>query len=99
MAYLAFTYFVPIRQQPHWLTQARTLPLIQIHRRGAAVRWCPIRTMRDFATRARRHHDELGDLIRRRTRTPTRLPEDHVHTKACRPSTAKKAMAPRTAAR
>ena len=29
LAYMAFTYFVPIKQQPSWLTQARSLPLIQ----------------------------------------------------------------------
>ncbi len=29
IAYLIFTAFVPIRSQPGWLTEARTLPLIQ----------------------------------------------------------------------
>ena len=29
LAYLAFTYFVPIRQQPGWLTEARLLPIVQ----------------------------------------------------------------------
>ena len=29
LAYLVFTAFVPIRSQPTWLTNARTLPLIQ----------------------------------------------------------------------
>src|SRR5579863_8046437 len=29
MAYLAFTYFVPIRNQPRWLTEARLLPVVQ----------------------------------------------------------------------
>jgi membrane protein required for colicin V production len=29
LAYLAFTYFVPIRQQPHWVTEARLLPAVQ----------------------------------------------------------------------
>ena len=29
LAYLAFTYFVPIRKQPDWLTEARLLPMIQ----------------------------------------------------------------------
>ena len=29
LAYLAFTYFVPIREQPHWLTEARLLPMVQ----------------------------------------------------------------------
>lgn len=29
LAYLAFTYFVPIRNQPRWLTEARLLPVVQ----------------------------------------------------------------------
>jgi membrane protein required for colicin V production len=29
LAYLAFTYFVPIRQQPGWVTEARLLPIVQ----------------------------------------------------------------------
>ena len=29
LAYMAFTYFVPIRNQPGWLTEARLLPIIQ----------------------------------------------------------------------
>jgi membrane protein required for colicin V production len=29
LAYLAFTYFVPIRRQPNWLTEARLLPMVQ----------------------------------------------------------------------
>ena len=29
LAYLAFTYFVPIRQQPHWVTEAQLLPVVQ----------------------------------------------------------------------
>ena len=29
LAYMAFTYFVPIRNQPNWLTEARLLPIVQ----------------------------------------------------------------------
>jgi len=29
LAYMAFTYFVPIRNQPGWLTEARLLPIVQ----------------------------------------------------------------------
>ena len=29
LAYMAFTYFVPIRNQPRWLTEARLLPMVQ----------------------------------------------------------------------
>jgi uncharacterized membrane protein required for colicin V production len=29
LAYLAFTYFVPIRKQPLWVTEAKLLPIVQ----------------------------------------------------------------------
>ncbi|HWU56309.1 MAG TPA: CvpA family protein [Rhizomicrobium sp.] len=29
LAYLAFTYFVPIRHQPQWVTQAKLMPMVQ----------------------------------------------------------------------
>ncbi|HET7086372.1 MAG TPA: CvpA family protein [Rhizomicrobium sp.] len=29
LAYLAFTYFVPIRQQPHWVTEAKLIPMVE----------------------------------------------------------------------
>jgi uncharacterized membrane protein required for colicin V production len=29
LAYLAFTYFVPIRQHPRWITEAKLLPIVQ----------------------------------------------------------------------
>src|SRR5882762_2537548 len=29
LGYLAFTYFVPIRQQPDWVTEVRLLPVVQ----------------------------------------------------------------------
>jgi membrane protein required for colicin V production len=29
LAYMAFTYFVPIRNHPNWLTEARLLPIVQ----------------------------------------------------------------------
>jgi membrane protein required for colicin V production len=29
LAYMAFTYFVPIRQQPHWVTEAKLMPMVQ----------------------------------------------------------------------
>src|SRR5438270_13049799 len=29
LAYMAFTYFVPINKHPHWLREARLLPLVQ----------------------------------------------------------------------
>lgn len=29
LAYLAFTYFVPIRHQPRWVTEARLMPMVQ----------------------------------------------------------------------
>jgi len=29
LAYMAFTYFVPIRQQPSWITEAKLMPMVQ----------------------------------------------------------------------
>ena len=29
LAYLAFSYFVPVRRHPHWVTEARLLPVVQ----------------------------------------------------------------------
>ena len=29
VAYMAFTYFVPIRKQPNWVTEAKLLPMVQ----------------------------------------------------------------------
>ena len=29
LAYMAFTYFVPVRSQPRWLTQARLFPMVE----------------------------------------------------------------------
>ena len=29
LAYMAFTYFVPIRQQPHWVSEAKLMPMVQ----------------------------------------------------------------------
>jgi membrane protein required for colicin V production len=29
LAYMAFTYFVPIRHQPHWVSEAKLLPIVQ----------------------------------------------------------------------
>src|SRR6476659_8133472 len=29
VAYMAFTYFVPSRQQPHWMAEAKLLPMVQ----------------------------------------------------------------------
>ena len=68
LAYLAFTYFVPIRQQPSALTQARSLPLMQ-STAEVLLSLAPDRDYADFAAtppkRGGAHHDELGDLIRR----------------------------------
>jgi membrane protein required for colicin V production len=64
LAYLAFTYFTPIRNQPHWLLSARTLPVMQSTGRVllAAI---PNQTPRDYVTAEPAHHDSLGELIRR----------------------------------
>ena len=80
LAYMAFTYFVPIRQQPKVLTQARTLPLIQSSAE-VLLSLAPNRAYSDLATQAPAHHDELGDLIRRDGAVST-VSEDHVQHKS-----------------
>jgi membrane protein required for colicin V production len=66
LAYLAFTYFVPIRQQPGWLTEARLLPLMQSS--GEVIlSIIPNRDHEDFAAGpppVRATPDSIGDLIR-----------------------------------
>jgi membrane protein required for colicin V production len=64
LAYMAFTYFVPIRQQPSALTAARTLPMMQ-STAEVLLSLAPSRDYADFATQPGGRHDELGDLIRR----------------------------------
>jgi membrane protein required for colicin V production len=80
LAYMAFTYFVPIRQQPAVLTEARTLPLIQSSAE-VLLSLAPSRDYADFATQAPGHHDELGDLIRRNGEV-NQVSEDHVQHKS-----------------
>jgi membrane protein required for colicin V production len=74
LAYLAFTYFVPIRQQPTSLTEARTLPLMQ-STAEVLLSLVPNRDHDDFAMshpvsepvvtakKPLRHNDALGQLI------------------------------------
>jgi membrane protein required for colicin V production len=68
LAYLAFTYFVPIKEQPTALTQARSLPLIQSSAE-VLLSLAPERDYADFAAtppaKDKGRRDVLGDLIRR----------------------------------
>ncbi len=64
LAYMAFTYFVPIKQQPTVLTEARSLPVIQSSAE-VLLSLAPGRDYADFAKAPAGRHDELGDLIRR----------------------------------
>ncbi len=67
LAYLAFTYYTPIRQQPAWLLNARTLPIMQSTAQ-AMLAVVPNQTPRDYVAdgpAAPRSDDDLGNLIRR----------------------------------
>jgi len=68
VAYMAFTYFVPIKEHPKALTEARSLPLIQSSAE-VLLSLAPESTLRDFAStppaKGERRHDALGELIRR----------------------------------
>ena len=80
LAYMAFTYFVPIRQQPTVLTQARSLPVIQSSAE-VLLSLAPGRNYADLGTAPAGHHDELGDLIRRNSEV-NQATEDHVQHKS-----------------
>lgn len=88
LAYLAFTYFVPIRQQPAALTEAHTLPLIQSSAE-VLLSLAPSRDYADFAAQPGGHHDELGDLIRQNSEA-NQIPEDHVQHKSISAAQSKK---------
>jgi len=65
LAYLTFTYFVPIREQPAWINQARLLPLMQSSGE-VLLSLVPDRDHAYFAGEARNSgDDDLGELIRR----------------------------------
>ena len=97
LAYLAFTYFVPIKEQPIALTQARSLPLIQSSAE-VLLSLAPERDYADFAAtppkKGESHHDALGDLIRRNTEAngtaETDQTGDHVQHKSIAAAPAKK---------
>jgi membrane protein required for colicin V production len=97
LAYLAFTYFVPIRQQPATLTEAHTLPLIQSSAE-VLLSLAPNRDYADFAIpsldKRDGHHDELGDLIRRNSEAnksqDSASSGDHVQHKSISAAQAKK---------
>jgi membrane protein required for colicin V production len=75
LAYLAFTYFVPIRQQPRWLTEARFLPLMQSSSE-VLLSLVPNRDQQDFANMPARERqdDALGKLIRRQNEEANQTP-------------------------
>jgi membrane protein required for colicin V production len=68
VAYIAFTHFVPIKEHPAALKEARSLPLIQSSAE-VLLSLAPDHAYADFATRpperGEGHRDALGDLIRR----------------------------------
>jgi hypothetical protein len=64
IAYLAFTYFTPVRQQPEWLTSSRTLPVMQ-ETASVLLSVVPSQVPRDYVTAEPATHDKLGDLIRK----------------------------------
>jgi membrane protein required for colicin V production len=72
LAYLAFTYFVPIRNQPGWVTRAELLPVVQ-STADVLLSVVPNQTRRDYADiphhdevrqAPARSHDPMADLIR-----------------------------------
>jgi len=86
LAYLAFTYFVPIRHQPRWLTEARLLPAVQAtseallslvpgpHSHVASVQPPSPAIRRTPAARQSSGNDPLADIIRRNAATDSARP-------------------------
>jgi membrane protein required for colicin V production len=67
LVYLAFTYFVPVRKQPDWLTEARFLPLMRSSGE-VLLSLLPTRDQQVFASGAAsplEADDALARLIRR----------------------------------
>ncbi len=77
IAYLAFTYFMPVPKQPQWLTSSRTLPIMQ-ESASMLASVMPSQAPRDYVTPApkkpaekqaqKQPQDDLGALIRRQDR-------------------------------
>jgi membrane protein required for colicin V production len=65
LVYLAYTYFVPVPEQPRWIKQANTLPMIQ-STADVLVSLVPSRTRGNFTLDrdAVREDDAIGNLIR-----------------------------------
>jgi membrane protein required for colicin V production len=65
LAYLAYSYFVPVPRQGNWIRHARSLPVLQSTSQ-VILSLVPQRVRRDFTLEAapRRSNDAIGDLIR-----------------------------------
>ena len=92
LAYLAFTYFVPIRQQPDWLTEARTLPLMQ----STAEVLLSLVPNQDHARSSPRpspaRMTSLGDLIRRNRMSRPKCRQHHAQHQAIPAKKAEKSL-------
>jgi len=89
LAYIAFTWFVPVPEQPVWLARAKTLPMIQ-RTDEVLLSLVPERVMPGFSVSPGRNsgsRDPLADLIRREKAEETReKPENSVqHKSAAKP--------------
>jgi membrane protein required for colicin V production len=74
MAYLAFTYFVPIKNHPRWLTQARLLPVVQssadvllsvVPDRASDYKYVPKHEEEVRQAPPAASHDPMAELIRK----------------------------------
>jgi len=74
LCYIAFTKIEPPKEQPRWLTDARTFPVLQSTALTllAAV---PSQTPRDTIPAEPPRHDSLGDLIQQQNQQATAAPE------------------------
>lgn len=77
VAYLAFSHFVPARQQPRWLTAARSMPVIR-RMDGVLLTLVPGLIHHDLADALPRGADALGALIRNQDEAAA-VPAQHSH--------------------
>jgi membrane protein required for colicin V production len=96
LAYLAFTYFVPARRHPHWVTEARLLPVVQssadlllsVIRPGDShhevVRQAPPQIEQKAAIQPDMspRHDPITDLIREKANSVPKTTREPVQQKS-----------------
>ena len=74
LCYIAFTKFEPPKDQPQWLTNARTYPIMQ-NTALTLLAAVPSQAPRDSIPAEPDRHDGIGDLIQQQNADATAAPE------------------------